>query len=92
MTIASTQLLTGELVSFYIHEASAACGGSIEDLPFSSSAIAPLIVRGQEVLAPSARTDGSAESRGAGGTVVLPSTVLPKRARLTMLYRLCATR
>lgn len=56
LEINSTQPLTGEVVSFFISQASAACGASIADLPFPTSAVAALIVRGNELLAPKGST------------------------------------
>jgi cell volume regulation protein A len=52
LEITSTQLLRGEMLSFYVTRASAACGASLADLPFPPSATATMIVRGDELLAP----------------------------------------
>jgi len=57
LEITSTQLLKGELNSFYIHAASAACGATIADLPFPDSAVATLIVRGNELVGPRGHTE-----------------------------------
>lgn len=56
LEITSTQLLQGELNSFYIHPASLACGATIADLPFPESAVATLIVRGVELVGPRGHT------------------------------------
>ncbi|SEL90566.1 potassium/proton antiporter, CPA1 family [Stigmatella aurantiaca] len=56
LEIASTQLLNGEVSSFYIDVASAAAGARISELPFPAASAAMLIVRGQELLAPKGDT------------------------------------
>ena len=56
LEINSVQPLTGELASFFIDAASAACGAAIAELPFPTSAAATLIVRGPELLAPKGET------------------------------------
>ncbi len=61
LEIASTKVLKGELHSFFITQASAACGASIADLPFPQSAAATLIVRGDELIAPKGPTVLAAE-------------------------------
>jgi potassium/hydrogen antiporter len=52
LEVQSTQLLDGELKSYYIDAASAACGARIADLPFPEGSSALLVVRGRELLAP----------------------------------------
>lgn len=56
LEITSTHNLSGELVSYYVDRASAVHGAAIADLPFPSSSVATLIVRGTELLAPKGRT------------------------------------
>jgi cell volume regulation protein A len=56
LEIHSTQPLNGQLVSFFIGSASAACGATLADLPFPPSSVAALIVRGREVIAPKGGT------------------------------------
>jgi len=56
LEITSTQLLEGELLSFYIAPASAAAGAAIAELPFPESAFAALVVRGQKLVAPKGPT------------------------------------
>ncbi|WP_342377020.1 potassium/proton antiporter [Myxococcus stipitatus] len=56
LEIASTQLLKGELSSFYIDKASAVTGERLADLPFPPGSAAMLLVRGQELLAPKGDT------------------------------------
>ncbi|MCE9671007.1 potassium/proton antiporter [Myxococcus stipitatus] len=56
LEIASTQLLKGELSSFYIGHASAVAGERLADLPFPPGSAAMLLVRGQELLAPKGDT------------------------------------
>jgi potassium/hydrogen antiporter len=52
LEFASTQLLEGEVVSFFISRASAACGATLTDLPFPENAAAMVVVRGNELIAP----------------------------------------
>jgi len=52
LEFASTQLLQGEVVSFFISRASAACGATLADLPFPEHAAAMVVVRGSELIAP----------------------------------------
>ncbi len=52
LEITSTQLLEGELLSFYIAPASAAADVTLAELPFPPSAFAALVVRGQTLVAP----------------------------------------
>jgi potassium/hydrogen antiporter len=52
----STQLLRGEVMSFFIEPASAVSGSTIGDLPFPADAAAMLIVRGQDLIAPKGPT------------------------------------
>ncbi|HZH04708.1 MAG TPA: potassium/proton antiporter [Myxococcaceae bacterium] len=52
LEITSTQLLRGELVSFFVRSASAAAGATLAELPFPESVVANLIVRGNELVAP----------------------------------------
>jgi potassium/hydrogen antiporter len=56
LEIHSTQPLTGSLASYFIDSASATCGASMADLPFPESAVATLIVRGSELVAPKGST------------------------------------
>jgi cell volume regulation protein A len=51
LEITSTQVLSGDVLSFYIHPASAVCGSTIADLPFPPTAAAVLVVRGHELVA-----------------------------------------
>jgi potassium/hydrogen antiporter len=57
LEIASSQPLSGELLSFYIRPASAVCGAKMSDLPFPDGAAAMLLVRGRELIAPRGATD-----------------------------------
>lgn len=52
LELASTQLLDGEVMTFYISSASAACGATLADLPFPEEAAAMVVVRGKELIAP----------------------------------------
>jgi cell volume regulation protein A len=52
LEITSTQVLSGDIMSFYIEPASAVSGSTIADLPFPAGAAALLIVRGNELIAP----------------------------------------
>lgn len=54
--ITSTQLLEGEIITFYIEAASPVAGKAIEDLAFPAGAAAMLIVRGRELIAPKGPT------------------------------------
>lgn len=56
LEITSTQVLSEEVMSFYIQPASAVCGSAIADLPFPPGAAALLVVRGQELVAPKGAT------------------------------------
>lgn len=56
LEIASRQPLSGDLLAFYIREASAACGATMADLPFPAGAAAMLVVRGSELIAPRGNT------------------------------------
>lgn len=56
LEITSSQLLSGEVVSFYIDKASAVCGATIADLPFPPTATAAMIIRGTELVAPHGNT------------------------------------
>ncbi len=51
LEIASTRLLRGEVLSFYIEAASAAAGSTIAQLPFPASSAVMLVVRGEELVA-----------------------------------------
>jgi len=44
--------LAGEVLSFYVEEASAVAGSAISDLPFPEGATVMLIVRGPELVPP----------------------------------------
>lgn len=52
LEITSTQLLSGEVIGFYITPVSAACGAAISELPFPESATAAMIIRGNDLVAP----------------------------------------
>ena len=52
MEISSTQVIRSDLLSFYIHPASAASGAAIKELPFPQGAAATMIVRGDELIPP----------------------------------------
>jgi potassium/hydrogen antiporter len=56
LEITSTQVLEGDLISFYVHPASAVAGATISELPFPPSAVITLIVRGNELVAPKGST------------------------------------
>jgi cell volume regulation protein A len=56
LEIASTQHLNGEIVSFFIHPASAACDARLMDLPIPEESTVALIVRGEELVAPRGNT------------------------------------
>jgi len=56
LEIQSAQPLSGELSSFYIEPALAACGVAIADLPFPQGSAATLLVRGNEIIAPKGDT------------------------------------
>lgn len=52
LEISSTQLLRGEILSFYIDPAVAVCGVEVQDIPFPPESSALLIMRGDELIAP----------------------------------------
>lgn len=52
LEINSTQLLLGDIVSFYIGDASIVSGKKISEIPFPEGAGAMLLIRGQEMTAP----------------------------------------
>jgi cell volume regulation protein A len=56
LEMTSTQMLRGELLPFYIRSASAVCGATLAELPFPESAVAALIVRGDELVPPKGNT------------------------------------
>ncbi|HEX6534527.1 MAG TPA: potassium/proton antiporter [Gemmatimonadaceae bacterium] len=56
LEIESRQPLAGELLSFYVDEALAVAGASLNELPFPDGASATLIVRGRELIAPKGQT------------------------------------
>ncbi|MBI5543985.1 MAG: potassium/proton antiporter, partial [Deltaproteobacteria bacterium] len=56
LEIASTRLLRGEVLSFYVERASAVCGSALADLPFPDSTSVMLVVRGRELVAARGRT------------------------------------
>lgn len=60
LEISSTQLLRGEILSFYIDPAVAVCGVEVQDIPFPPESSALLVMRGDELIAPR------------GGTVLEP--------------------
>ena len=60
LEISSTQLLRGDILSFYIDPAVAVCGIEVQEIPFPTGSSALLIMRGDELIAPR------------GGTVLEP--------------------
>ena len=60
LEISSTQLLRGDILSFYIDPAVAVCGIEVQEIPFPTGSSALLIMRGDELIAPR------------GGTVLQP--------------------
>mgnify|MGYP001284949915 CR=1 FL=1 len=56
LEISSTQILSGDVMSFYIDESSAVAGSVIADLPFPEGAAVMLVVRGNEMIAPKGQT------------------------------------
>jgi len=56
LEITSTRLLDGEVLLFYVDEASAVAGSSLADLPFPEGASALLVVRGTTLVAPRGAT------------------------------------
>ena len=52
LEISSTQLLRGEILSFYIDPAVAVCGVEVQDIPFPEGSSALLVMRGDELIAP----------------------------------------
>lgn len=56
LEISSTQLLHGEVMSFYIEQASAVSGSAIVDLPFPETTSVLLVMRGKDLIAPKGRT------------------------------------
>ena len=52
LEISSTQLLRGDILSFYIDPAVAVCGVEVQDIPFPTGSSALLIMRGDELIAP----------------------------------------
>ncbi|HEX9241493.1 MAG TPA: cation:proton antiporter [Anaeromyxobacter sp.] len=52
LEIVSRDPLAGEVLSFYVEEASAVAGSAISDLPFPEGATVMLIVRGPELVPP----------------------------------------
>ncbi|MBS2029338.1 MAG: potassium/proton antiporter [Deltaproteobacteria bacterium] len=52
LEMSSTLLLRGEVVTFFISKASAACDATLADLPFPEHAAAMVVVRGSELVAP----------------------------------------
>ncbi|HSG41205.1 MAG TPA: potassium/proton antiporter [Thermoanaerobaculia bacterium] len=56
LEINSTQMLDGEVLSFYIDEALPVCFTTLADIPFPAGAAAMLVVRGGELVAPKGDT------------------------------------
>ncbi len=56
LEISSTQLLHGEIMSFYIERASAVSGSAIVDLPFPETTSVLLIMRDKDLIAPKGKT------------------------------------
>lgn len=56
LEISSLQPLSGEVLCFYVHRASAVAGAKVSELPFPSESAAMLIIRGRDVLAPKGST------------------------------------
>ncbi|HEY9420065.1 MAG TPA: potassium/proton antiporter, partial [Thermoanaerobaculia bacterium] len=56
LEINSTQMLDGEVLSFYVDEALPVCFTSLADIPFPAGAAAMLVVRGGELVAPKGDT------------------------------------
>lgn len=56
LEINSTQMLDGEVLSFYIDEALPVCFSTLADIPFPAGAAAMLVVRGGELVAPKGDT------------------------------------
>ncbi|HEY3446647.1 MAG TPA: potassium/proton antiporter [Myxococcales bacterium] len=56
LEIASTRMLHGEVLTFFVEQASAVCGSAIQDLPFPDTAAVMLVVRGEELVAPKGKT------------------------------------
>jgi cell volume regulation protein A len=56
LEINSTQMLDGEVLSFYIDEALPVCFTALADVPFPAGAAAMLVVRGGELVAPKGDT------------------------------------
>jgi len=57
MEITSTRLLTGgEVMSFPVSPSSAACGAQVSELSFPSDSAVILVIRGHELIAPTAST------------------------------------
>ncbi|MGC4120600.1 MAG: potassium/proton antiporter [Myxococcales bacterium] len=56
LEIASTRVLRGEVLSFFIEQASAVCGSALQELPFPETTSVMLIVRGEELVAPRGKT------------------------------------
>jgi potassium/hydrogen antiporter len=52
LEINSSQPLKGDILSYFIHQASAACGASLVDLSIPPDAVVALIVRGDQLVAP----------------------------------------
>jgi cell volume regulation protein A len=56
LEIASVQQLEGELMSFYIREASAVAGSPLAEIPFPGEASVVMVVRGRTLIAPRGST------------------------------------
>ncbi|WP_373048661.1 potassium/proton antiporter [Vulgatibacter sp.] len=56
LEIASSQILSGDVLSFYVDSSSAVAGSVMADLPFPEGAAVMLVVRGNEMIAPKGQT------------------------------------
>ena len=56
LEIASTRVLKGDVMSFFVERASAVCGSALSEVPFPDSARVMLLVRGEELVAPHGKT------------------------------------
>jgi cell volume regulation protein A len=56
LEIASTRVLKGEVLSFFIEPASAVSGSAISQLPFPGNTVVMLVIRGEELVAPKGST------------------------------------
>lgn len=56
LEITSTQVLKGELLSFYVDPATSVSGAEIAQIPFPDGAAVMLVIRGHDLIAPRGRT------------------------------------